>query len=216
MSRFTLWPSGLLAAALLLAAPLASATSVVTDTAGDSSVNDILSASGGFDDASLFLDVAFQPGSVDFGDAVLQFDLDTDLDLATGTAFSPRGADFVVFYNSELSTTQFFVAKVGADVVGQVPARFGGDSLGVSVPLALLDGDDGVARFGAQSGIPAPIPGNPRLFVRSDFVPDQEGSYALGGVSTRGTDPAIPEPGGAALFALGCLLVGRRLRRSGA
>ena len=170
------------------------ATTILLDPA-DAAIQDILSISGGFDSATLFLSATFRPGTFAPGNLGFLFGLDTDLNAATGVqppASFPLGSDFNVFGlasgGNPPSTAS--VIRIGVGFQGTVPVVLGIDAFSLAIPLAMLGNDDGVANFGLAVG----TPNSPSSFLLTD-------STEL----LRGPTTAVPEPATVILLGIGLL-----------
>lgn len=159
---------------LALGAARAGATTVVKDPldapAGEA---DVISVSGGYDDANLYLAVSFEPGTFDGATHALLVGLDRDADPMTGVQppeFFPIGGEYAVYYNPEFSTSHARVIDLGSgETVANVPITLGADSVELIVPLDDLGGDDGVMGFGVASGTAI----NEVSFAPTDIAPNE-------------------------------------------
>lgn len=201
---------------IMVFAPYSAVATTILVDPPDAGTHDILSISGGFDATTLFLSATFRPGTFNPADLGFIFGLDTDLDVATGTqgppAFFPLGADFTVSFFP--SNTPFGNARVNSSLGGLVPVTYSADAFSLSVPLALLGNDDGVANFGLSVGVPN-VSGS--AFVPTDLtIPGPVGTAGplAGPTSPVSNLTPIPEPGTLVLVASGLLgLLGYALRR---
>ena len=184
------------------------ATTILVDPA-DTTIHDILTVSGGFDDRTLFLSATFRAGTFDPDPNrfAFAFMLDTDLNPGTGET-SLYGAEFVVeFHHGGFPAGAAIVVSAGRTgggiVLGTVPVSFSTDALALGVPLSLLANDDGMLNFGLWVGAPQ-FPGGPVAFSATDVV-------AAGGPTTR--VQTVPEPGSLPFLSGGVagLVVLRRL-----
>jgi hypothetical protein len=141
-------PAAILAIALLFgglaaASPLVAQTTIPDPINDASGWPDIVSVSGGFTTTNLLVTAHFRPGTLSPANLGFLIGLDTDLNANTGTQPPnwPVGQDYTVYFNSLTNPSTAFVGGY------PIPVSFSADSLGVSVPLAQLGNDNGVARF---------------------------------------------------------------------
>lgn len=184
-----------LAASLVLAGG-ASATTTVSDPAGDADGGpDILSISAGFNSNTLFVSATFAPGTLDPNELGFNFGLDTDLDPSTGYPCPPNifpcGAEWELHYNSTNAVGTVRLDDFNSFYV-TIPVVFGPDSFEIAVPLNpdpnLGLPDDGELLFGLVAGIPDPGTG---VFGPDDIAWDAADEGPLAGPSTRVPEPTI-------------------------
>ncbi len=151
-----------LIACLVLLPGFAFATTIISDPVGDvASGPDIVSMSGAYDAASVFLTVAFAPGTFDTNNFHLVILLDPDLNPSTFN-FSLTISQIIGFGFANLSGPG---VPSGAFLF---PFAITPDYVATQIPLALLGGDDGIMQFSASASVnggfvlgngpPAPLP----------------------------------------------------------
>jgi hypothetical protein len=112
--------------------------------------------SGGFSRSNLYLTVSFRNGTFNSTNLGFSFGLDTDEDpLTGGHSYYPVGAEFSIYFTSIFSMSEARVYNFALNqIVGTVPVVFGTNSASVTVPLSLLNNDDGLMSFGCGVGNP--------------------------------------------------------------
>jgi hypothetical protein len=141
---------------------------IIDDPLGDHStppgnpIVDIETVAGGSDGINVTLKVNFSPDTV-MSNVVGFIDLDTDQDPTTGMTFQANsfipgttqdiGIDFVLsLFNLPVGGPVDVVDAHTGALVGSVPATIIGEMLEVTVPLAMLGGDDGTMNVGMVLG----------------------------------------------------------------
>ncbi len=204
----TLHECAVVVVALACGAP-ALASTIVTDPSDDSSIQDIVAISAGYDATALYLTADFRSGTFDAGNLGFIFGLDTDLDSLTGCqppSFFPVGADYAIGFNSSADPVQAGVYRFSdVSLMGTIAVSFAGDSLSFTVPLTLLGGSDGLCRFGFMAGTPTGL----ESFNPGDACPDD----GFTGQALHELSSPVPEPATLALVTLGGLAVMRRRPR---
>lgn len=147
--------------------PVAALGQIITDPLGDdvtspeNPIVDIASVDGGSDGMSVTIKVDFSPDTV-MSQVVGIIDLDTDQNAATGIPANANGflgatQDLGVDYMLSLfalpggGPVDVMNATTG-ETMGTVPAVFNGQSLSITVPLAMLGNDDGNMNVGMILG----------------------------------------------------------------
>src|SRR5207253_3149954 len=145
---------------------LASATTSVTEPAGDATIDsrvqvspDLVSATVSTDGGTLTVEVRFAPGTFNPATSLAQFNLDIDQNPATGSpgvdsAQNERalmGVEFIVNIGANLGAQaevrKFTGQSNSFNLVGTVPSVVLANGYRVSIPLTLLDNDDGRLNF---------------------------------------------------------------------
>ncbi len=161
--------------------PTVQISGTVTDPAGDltltgspiSPLPDLASATLTVQGANLLVAVRFHPGMLAQSTTVASVLLDIDDNVATGSPGISSGAnpwdgdligvDFSITmgaFPNQLAPGQAIVFASGQQV-GSVPQVFSGDTIEVTIPLALLDSDDGRMAFKVTSFARCPRPHSP-------------------------------------------------------
>ena len=126
---------------------------------------DLVSASVTSDGTDLHLSVRFKPGTFDQALTIAAFHLDTDQDPSTGhpglfndcaTDTENIGTEFLLLMEADFGTlprlSRFTGCRQSSIVdAGTVTIAFVADGIDAVVPLALLDGDDGLLNFKVNS-----------------------------------------------------------------
>ena len=151
-----------LIACLALLPGFAFATTIISDPVGDvASGPDIVSMSGAYDATSVYLTVAFAPGTLDTNKFHLVILLDPDLNPSTLnfslTISQIIGFGFANLFGPGVPSGAFLF-----------PFAITPAYVSAQIPLALLGGDDGIMQFSASASVdggfvlangpPAPLP----------------------------------------------------------
>lgn len=232
---------GLACVTTLLAPSLAMGSTILVDPWGDA-MNwgvsnglspDIVTVSAGYDSTSLYLRLAFVPGTLDPANFGLSIGLDTDLNVETpytgyaGFVPSFQGAEYTLSLN--LWTDQFpiFFGTNGAVQIASYECCFWGypvhfsidtgitpdlsipDEVRLIIPLNLLGSDDGVMRFGATASKAVAggclLGGSPDDISGSPCYSFVISDYAIGSQGLEKITTPIPEPSSIPLLLLGML-----------
>jgi hypothetical protein len=142
---------------------------VVTDPAGDATPYpgvtspDLISATGSVTGTNLVLNVQFAPGTFDPATCQVTINLDTDENISTGSPgvdsgcvndASLMGTDFIVWMQPRSFQALVFKSSGGCNswnMLGTIAVTLKGNGMETTVPMALLDNDDGKINFKALS-----------------------------------------------------------------
>ena len=180
----------------MVLAPTYVAAGTILDPSGDSMSNDIVSVDGAFDATALYLTASFAPGTLDPTNLGFVFGLDLDLDPDTGIdcggpTFFPCGAEWYVFFNSQLDPANVITFDSEGSLLTTFPVAFDSDGLRIAVPLnpdpAIGLPDDGFALFGLVVGVPI----SAEAFEVYDIAPGSAVNGPLGGPTMWAGDIAI-------------------------